>query len=190
MPGKDSVHAVDMEQSRSGGVAGNKARRTQLRNTKKHKPGATANAGMRQGHVHSLPHAAVQDAAQRRPRGRSGSRRRYPDTVRERPSRRDAPAGLSVRKARANGASAWCILAGDLSRRLNAELEQRVAERTHELEAANRKLVNEIAKQKRTEDSLREGEERYRLLVDTTERNRANEGRAQLQRDWPSAPQN
>lgn len=46
------------------------------------------------------------------------------------------------------------------------ELEARVAERTAQLEAANRDLNNEIDERRRTEKILRESQERFRLLVD------------------------
>lgn len=46
--------------------------------------------------------------------------------------------------------------------KLNAELEQRVAERTRELEAANEELKNEVARRERVEAALRESEERFR----------------------------
>ena len=46
-----------------------------------------------------------------------------------------------------------------------AELEQRVAERTAELEAINQRLKNEIAERTRTEEALKASEERFRLAL-------------------------
>ncbi len=46
-----------------------------------------------------------------------------------------------------------------------AELEQRIVDRTAELEAANKKLVHEIAERKRTEDQLRASHQRLRNLA-------------------------
>jgi PAS domain S-box-containing protein len=46
--------------------------------------------------------------------------------------------------------------------KLNAELEQWVAVRTRELEAANEELKKEVARRERVEASLRESEERFR----------------------------
>ena len=48
-------------------------------------------------------------------------------------------------------------------RRTRTELEQRVKERTAELQASNEKLLNEIAERRRIESALRESEERYEL---------------------------
>lgn len=50
-------------------------------------------------------------------------------------------------------------------RQTNEELENRVAERTADLTRANAELVREISKHERTEETLRESEERYRRLV-------------------------
>ncbi len=52
--------------------------------------------------------------------------------------------------------------------RLNQDLEQRVAERTLQLEAVNQALRNEIAERERAEDAVRRSEERLRLVIDTT----------------------
>ncbi len=51
-------------------------------------------------------------------------------------------------------------------RKTNAELENRVAERTAELTRVNAELTHEITKHKLTEATLRESEERYRRLVE------------------------
>jgi PAS domain S-box-containing protein len=52
-------------------------------------------------------------------------------------------------------------------KRLNEELEQRVIERTGELEAANEKLREEIVERKRAEEQLRRAEEQARKVLDT-----------------------
>lgn len=56
--------------------------------------------------------------------------------------------------------------ARDALRRMNEELEQRVIQRTVELEAANNDLRNEIKERRRTEDELRESEQRFRELAE------------------------
>jgi PAS domain S-box-containing protein len=53
-------------------------------------------------------------------------------------------------------------------RRANEELEWRVAERTAELVTANRKLQEEIETRKSIEVSLRESEERFRAIIDSS----------------------
>ena len=52
-------------------------------------------------------------------------------------------------------------------KRLNDELEQRVAEKTKELRATNEELRKEIAERKQAEDALRQSEDRIRLIIDT-----------------------
>ena len=47
----------------------------------------------------------------------------------------------------------------------HAELERRVRERTHELEVANRALLDEIRDREQAERLLRDSEERYRALA-------------------------
>lgn len=54
-------------------------------------------------------------------------------------------------------------------RRLNAELEQRVAERTTELEKINQQLKNEIIEHARTENALRKSEQQFRLLAENAQ---------------------
>lgn len=54
-------------------------------------------------------------------------------------------------------------------KKLHEELEQRVVERTEQLEAANVKLRDEIAHRKRAEEKLRQSAEHFRLLVEQVE---------------------
>jgi PAS domain S-box-containing protein len=51
--------------------------------------------------------------------------------------------------------------------RLNEELEQRVVERTAQLEAVNQALRKEIAERERAEEAVRRSEEHLRLVIDT-----------------------
>jgi len=53
------------------------------------------------------------------------------------------------------------------ARRLTEQLEQRVIERTRQLEAANRKLLEEARERSRVEQDLRESERRVRAVVDS-----------------------
>jgi PAS domain S-box-containing protein len=53
-------------------------------------------------------------------------------------------------------------------RRLNEGLEQRVVERTVQLEAVNQALRKEIAERERAEEAVRQSEDRLRLVIDTT----------------------
>ncbi|NTW17692.1 MAG: PAS domain S-box protein, partial [Syntrophaceae bacterium] len=53
-------------------------------------------------------------------------------------------------------------------RRVNEELEQRVAQRTEELMKVNKDLLEEINERKQMEALLREQEERYRAFFDTS----------------------
>jgi PAS domain S-box-containing protein len=52
-------------------------------------------------------------------------------------------------------------------RRLNQELEGRVAERTRQLEAVNQALRKEIVERELAEKAVLEGEDRLRLMIDT-----------------------
>jgi PAS domain S-box-containing protein len=52
-------------------------------------------------------------------------------------------------------------------RQLNAELEQRVQQRTAELEATNRQLAQEICDRQAAEQELAQSEQRFRLLAET-----------------------
>ncbi len=54
-------------------------------------------------------------------------------------------------------------------RRLNAELEARVAERTSEWESANQALLNEIQEHAQADQALRASEERFRLLAENAQ---------------------
>jgi PAS domain S-box-containing protein len=53
-------------------------------------------------------------------------------------------------------------------RRLRVELENRVEERTEDLRLANEQLSHELADRKRAEQTLRESEERFRSMADST----------------------
>jgi PAS domain S-box-containing protein len=52
--------------------------------------------------------------------------------------------------------------------RLNAELEQRVADRTAQLQTANKQLESELAERARVEDAIRESEERFHRLSEAS----------------------
>jgi PAS domain S-box-containing protein len=71
---------------------------------------------------------------------------------------------------RAGDLVAWLGTAVDIHDVVHANeiLEQRVSERTADLEAVNRRLTAEIAQRQRTEDGLRASEARYRLLYNRT----------------------
>ncbi|MCW3118340.1 MAG: sensory transduction histidine kinase, partial [Chitinophagaceae bacterium] len=59
------------------------------------------------------------------------------------------------------------ILAKAEIKKLNEELEQRVTERTRQLEQANNELRNEITERKKAEDELRKSKDSNRLIIDT-----------------------
>jgi PAS domain S-box-containing protein len=61
--------------------------------------------------------------------------------------------------------------------RLNRDLEDRVVERTFQLEAVNQSLRKEVAERERAEESVRASEDRLRLVIDTIP-----------QRIWSGAP--
>ena len=50
----------------------------------------------------------------------------------------------------------------------HAELEQRVSDRTAELDATNKRLIGEIDERKRTEEALRQSEQKFRSIFDQT----------------------
>ena len=52
-------------------------------------------------------------------------------------------------------------------KRVAGELDQRVAQRTEELAAANKELLKEIAERKHAEKDLRSSDERHRLVIET-----------------------
>jgi PAS domain S-box-containing protein len=52
-------------------------------------------------------------------------------------------------------------------RRINEDLERRVAERTLQLEAVNRELRKEIVEREQAEEGVRRSEDRLRLVIDT-----------------------
>ena len=54
-----------------------------------------------------------------------------------------------------------------MQKRIAADLDERVAQRTTELAAANRELTVEIAERRRAEAELREGQRESRLTIDT-----------------------
>jgi PAS domain S-box-containing protein len=72
-----------------------------------------------------------------------------------------------IRDGRAVG---WIGTAVDIHdiRQANEALEQRVRQRTDELQTANQRLTAEIQQRQRTEDVLRDSERRYRLLYNRT----------------------
>ncbi len=53
-------------------------------------------------------------------------------------------------------------------KRLNEELELRIAERTSELAASNQDLIREVSERRQAEESLRESEEKYRKLFESS----------------------
>jgi PAS domain S-box-containing protein len=59
------------------------------------------------------------------------------------------------------------VRAEEQLRRAHDELEQRVRERTAELEAINEQLRAEVAERRQVEEALRRSEQRYRLLFDS-----------------------
>ncbi len=70
-----------------------------------------------------------------------------------------------------DGLLVWDGVAVDITelKDTEAELERRVARRTVELTMANRRLAAEIEERARIQETLRESEERYRHLLDTTD---------------------
>ena len=85
------------------------------------------------------------------------------------------PTEISVSKAVINERNVYTAIVHDIThrkqaednaRRLNAELERRVEERTVELNEVNQRLQAELAERKKAEEALRDSEAQFRAVVE------------------------
>lgn len=82
--------------------------------------------------------------------------------------REDTQLRLENKNAELNKAMAELWIADEKLRKASDELENRVEERTQQLSDAIRQLTQEMKERIRTEISLRESEEKYRLIAENT----------------------
>lgn len=99
-----------------------------------------------------------------------------------------SPASLAAANAKLRDEITEKERARDDLRRAGLELEDRVHQRTSELETLNAKLTAEIAERMRIEETLRASEERFRLSIQTSPITVFNQD-SQLRYTWISNPQ-